>query len=247
MAYDILGNPRGSSWDMGALQWTGGSLNLINFKGKVFLQGPFSSGSMSSHLALNALLPADQPYNVAPWNYNGSESISLPAGQAGSVVDWILVELRSNSNPAQVIARRAALLKNDGTVLDTDGSTGVKFNDVQAGNYYVALFHRNHLAVMSASPVQLSSNSPLYDFTTGMNKAYGTNPMKDLGSGNFGLYAGDGNGDGGITIADRVEVWQLQNGTMGYLEGDFNVDGGVNIIDANLYWSPNNGTMSQVP
>lgn len=247
LLYDILGNPRGDNWDIGALQWTGSSLNLINVKGKVFLQGPFSSGSMSSHLALNALLPESQPYNVEPWNYNGTESLSLPAGQAGSVVDWVIIELRNSGNPAQVVAKRAALLKNDGTIVDTDGSVGVGFNSVQAGNYYIAVLHRNHLTVMSAVPVQLSSNSLLYDFTTGMNKAYGTNPMKDLGNGRFGLYAGDGNGDGGITIGDRVEVWQLQNGTMGYLGGDFNLDGGVNIIDANLYWSPNNGTMSQVP
>ncbi len=31
----------------------------------------------------------------------------------------------------------------------------------------------------------------------------------------FGMYTGDGNSNGGITIADRNEVWLPQNGTTG--------------------------------
>ena len=100
---------------------------------------------------------------------------------------------------------------------------------------------------MSANPVQLSASSQIYDFTNGMDKAYGTNPMANLGNGIFGMYTGDGNSNGGITIADRNEVWLPQNGTLGYLNGDFNLDGGVTIHDVNLYWNINNGTMTQVP
>ena len=120
---------------------------------KVFLQGPFQSDIMMTALSENGLIPSSQPYNTAPWNYSGNES--LPAGQAGLSVDWVLVELRNSSNPTQVVARRAAILKNDGTLLNTDGSTGVPFNNLQEGSYYIAVFHRNHLAVMSANPVQL--------------------------------------------------------------------------------------------
>jgi hypothetical protein len=213
---------------------------------KIFLQGPFQNGSMTTALYDNELMPSSQPFNTSPWNYNGNESLSS-GSSSSSYVDWVLIELRSSSNPTQVVARKAAILKNDGSLLNTDGSIGVPFSNLQEGSYYIALFHRNHLAVMSAAPIQLSANTPTYDFTSGMNKAYGQNPMKELAPGKFGMYASDGNSNGGITINDRNEVWAPQNGTMGYLQGDFNLDGGVTAGDVNLYWNINNGTMTQVP
>jgi hypothetical protein len=245
LAYDILGNPRGvnGAWDIGALEYQGSQSNNINLKSKIFLQGPFNNNSMMTNLSQNGLLPTAQPFNTNPWNYNGNETI----GSGSSYVDWVLVELRNSSNPTQVVARKAAVLKNDGTLLNTDGSIGVPFSNVQEGAYYIAVFQRNHLAVMSAAPVQLSTNSQIYDFTNAMNKAYGTNPMADLGGGKYGMFAGDGNSNGGITITDRNEVWLPQNGTIGYLKGDFNLDGGVTASDVNLYWNINNGKMTQVP
>lgn len=245
LKYDILGNERIGQWDMGALEFGGSQSGNINLRSKIFLQGPFNTNLMNTNLSQNGLLPNNQPFNTAPWNYDGSESLS--SGLNSSFVDWVLVELRNSSNPTQVVSRKAAILKNDGTLLNSDGSIGVPFSNVQEGSYYVAVFHRNHLAVMSANPVQLSASSQIYDFTNGMDKAYGTNPMANLGNGIFGMYTGDGNSNGGITIADRNEVWLPQNGTLGYLNGDFNLDGGVTIHDVNLYWNINNGTMTQVP
>ena len=80
---------------------------------------------MLTNLSQNGLLPNAQPFNTAPWNYNGGET--LTSGSTSSYVDWVLVELRNSSNPTQVVARRAAILKNDGTLLNTDGTTGVSF------------------------------------------------------------------------------------------------------------------------
>ena len=242
---DILGNPRSGSWDIGALEFQGSQSSNIIVKSKIFLQGPFNTNLMMTNLSQNSLLPNTQPFNTSPWNYNGSES--LGSSSTSSYVDWVLVELRNSSNPTQIVARRAAILNNDGTLLNTDGSTSVPFNGIEEGSYYIAVFHRNHLAIMSANPVQLTANSPVYDFTNEINKAYGTDPMVNLGDGKFGMYAGDGNSNGGVTITDRNEIWAPQNGTMGYLNGDFNLDGGVTASDVNLYWNINNGTMTQVP
>lgn len=244
---DAVGNPRGNNWDIGAVQYQGGP--SINFQGKIFLQGPFNGNLMSTQLADScSCIPLQQPYNTAPWNYAGNESIVFPNGQPGSgYIDWVLVELRSSSNPVQVVGRRAAILRNDGRLLDTDGTTGVKFSNTSDGAYYVAIFHRNHLAVMSANPVQLSANSQLYDFTNSMNKAYGNTPMADFGNGVFGMLSGDGDSNGGVTITDRNAVWQAQNGTVGYLKGDFNLNGGVNAQDANEFCTPNFGRMTQLP
>jgi hypothetical protein len=237
--------PQNLIYDVGAFEYFNGTSNNINVKAKIYLQGPFNTNSMSTNLVQSNLLPNSQPYNSAPWNYSGNEN--LESGPNSSMVDWVLVELRSPSNPIEVVVRRAAILKNNGHLLETDGSEGVVFNNVDPGSYYIVIYHRDHLAIMSAAPVLLSLNSVLYDFTTAMNKAYGQEPMVELVPGKFGMYAGDGNADGVVNIADREEVWLVQNGTMGYLEGDFNMDSGVTINDANQLWSNSNGKLTYVP
>jgi hypothetical protein len=242
---DYRDTTRTGTWDVGAWEYLDSLSSNIEVRGKVFLQGPFETNSMITNLSQNGLLPNIQPFNTEPWNYNGNESLS--SGSTSTYVDWVLVELRNSSNPTQVLARQAAILKNDGTLLSYDGSIGILFKNIQEDSYYIAVFHRNHLPIMSANPVLLSANSQFYDFTSAMNKAYGTDPMASLGDGKFGMYASDGNGNGGITISDRNEIWVLQNGNMGYLNGDFNLDGGVTASDVNLYWNLNNGTMTQVP
>jgi len=245
LSTDILGNARTGTWDLGALEYGGEPGNNVDVKAKVFLQGPFSTNVMLTSLNQDAWLPTFQPYNSAPWNYNGTESFN--PGQNPAVVDWVLVELRNASNPSQVFARRAALLKNNGLLLETNGIEGINFNNISPGSYYLAIFHRNHLAIMSASPVQFSSNSTRYDFTTAMNKAYGQNPMVQLAAGKFGMYASDGNSDGIVNTSDRDNVWLIQNGNMGYLGGDFNMNSGVTVHDVNQLWNLNNGRTSQVP
>ncbi len=114
---------------------------------KVYLQGAYNGADMNTNLQNNSLLPLAQPYAGV---YSGTESVvSIPA----DVVDWVLVQLRNPSTT--VIAERAAFLKKDGNVVDLDGSSAVSFPNVAAGNYYVAIKHRNHLGVMTNMPVLL--------------------------------------------------------------------------------------------
>jgi hypothetical protein len=87
----------------------------------------------------------------------------------------------------------------------------------------------------------------MYNFTDNLSKSYGTNGMKEILSGVYGLYSGDGNASGGITATDRNNVWRVQNGTTGYLMGDFNLSGGVTATDRNSCWRVNNGINTQVP
>ena len=247
---DINGNPRGSGnglWDLGAVESSGTASNDVDVKSKIFLQGPYnpSNGSMFTLLNQGNYLPSSQPYNVSPWNYNGNESFN--PGSNSSVVDWVLVELRNPSTPNQIGTRQAALIKNNGIILDANGNEGVTFNNVNPGSYFVVIYHRNHLPIMSATPVQLSSNSTLYDFTTAMNKAYGQEPMIELSPGKFGMIGGNGNADYIIDPVDRDEVWSEDNGQMGYLKGDFDMNTGVNINDANQLWNLSNGKQSGVP
>jgi M6 family metalloprotease-like protein len=218
--------------------------NGLVVNAKVFLEGPYNAGSMNTYLCDNALLPTNQPFSGSPWNYNGAESVgSLPTG----VVDWVLLELQ-DSPGGSVLSTRAAFVKDDGTIVDMDGSSPVDFL-YPPGSYHIVVRHRNHLAVMSANPLVLSETSALYDFTTGQFQGYGTNPMKLLEAGVYGMIAGDGNSDGSVAIVDRESVWSLQNGTeWDYTKfGDFNLDGGVDATDLNLYWRENENSSTQVP
>jgi hypothetical protein len=65
---------------------------------KSYLEGPYSGIEMGTILNISGYIPINQPYNTAPWNYTGTESVSsIPNA---NVVDWILVELRETSGGA---------------------------------------------------------------------------------------------------------------------------------------------------
>jgi endonuclease/exonuclease/phosphatase family metal-dependent hydrolase len=207
---------------------------------KVFLQGPYNTGSMNT--SLNNYIPLQQPYNISPWNYNGLEYQSVIPS---NTVDWVLVELRNTL--VTVTARRACLLTNDGTVLDTNGFYYLTFSGIIPGYYYISIQHRNHLSIMSRDSIFLSNNSVLYDFTLSQNQAFGTNSMKPLAGGVYGMYAGDGNANGSITSTDKNNIWRMQNGSTGYKSGDYNLNGSVTATDANTFWRSNNGISTQIP
>ena len=160
------------------------SLNL-----KAFLEGPFSGGVMTTTLNTNNLIPlsSNDAYPTTVYgHYTVSNVVSIPNSD---IVDWILVELRTGTDASTKVAERAAFLKSDGTIVDTDGSSPVTFTGLSAGDYYVVVRHRNHLAIMSTSAITLSSGSTTsYDFTTAQSKAYtsGTDPMVALSGGGFG-------------------------------------------------------------
>jgi len=211
---------------------------------KLFLQGPYKNGKMKTYLSQLNLIPRMQPYSNSPWNYNGSEYIDTVPG---NVVDWVLIELRTAREDSSIKYRTTALLKNNGNLQDPCGNEYLTITNMPGGNYYVVVKHRNHIPVMSSIPVILSEDSvSAYDFSSSANQAYG-NTEAELGENVFGIYSGDGNGNGIINDFDYKDIWKNENGTMGYKAGDFDLNGGVNIADKNLYWKINHGKVSQVP
>jgi C1A family cysteine protease len=241
-SWDPLGGGTGYPWDLCIRAY---AIPTILADVKVLLEGPYSSGSMST--ALSSVLPTNQPYNSGPWNYQGTEQVgSIPPG----VVDWVLVQLRTGTPPTMTtIATRAAFVKSNGSVVDMNGTSHVSFDGVATGSYYIVVRHRNHLAIMSASAVDFTSGSASYSFTTGQSQAYGTNPVIDLGSGKYGMCAGDANQDGQITSLDfDIFLPKFRSGATGYESSDWNLDGQVTSPDFDLYL-PNfrSGTQTFVP
>jgi hypothetical protein len=217
---------------------------------KAFLQGPYSGGVMGT--ALQPFMPLLNPYYtsgpVSPWYYSGTESVlSIPA----NVVDWVLCELRTGTGSPTTVSRRAAFIKTDGTIVDTNGTCAVSFPGVAPGNYYLVIRHRNHLSIMSASALVLGLTNTSYDFTTAQSQAYvnvpPASPMVSLGGGVYGMFAGDADKNGTINYAlDRGQVWN-NRGNPGYLNADITCNAIVNVaIDGGYIWN-NRGVQTQVP
>lgn len=218
----------------------------VTVNARLFLEGAYlAQGAMRTTLADNGWIPLEQPFNAAPWHYPGDETVeSLPE----EVVDWVLLALRTSPEGSNE-TYRAAFLKRDGTVADIGGAAPVSFVDQAPGEYYIVVYHRNHLAVMSNSAVELNANSLLYDFSADPAMAYGTGALKELDREIYGMYCGDANADGRVTQEDKELFWRPQNGTAWEYGkyGDLNLDGGIDVKDLNLCWRYNIDQISQVP
>jgi len=175
--------------------------DVLSVSPVVFLQGAMSGTNMTTALNTGNLIPKTQPYSTLFGGYSGKEKVTaIPA----NVTDWVLIELRDPVTPTTIVAKRAAFVKKDGTVVDIDGTSPVTFSGVAAGNYYVAIRHRNHLGIRtpSAQSFALNGAALAYNFSTAQTQAYqngaitSNTAMKDMGNGIFAMWGGDANGNG---------------------------------------------------
>lgn len=220
---------------------------------RALLQGAYNSSTqyLSSRLHELGYLPKTQPYNNAPFNYQGSETLSdlVQSNTAqDACVDWVLIDVRSNNNT--IVATRAAILQSDGDIVDAQtGASTLHFSALPAGNYYISVRHRNHLGVMTASPVALSTTVTLVDFTQTTTAVYGEQ-TRYIANKQALLWAGDINGSNTLTAngpsndatALLGNVMTSDNNTAantnyivhGYQASDLNMDGKT------LFTGPNN-------
>lgn len=201
---------------------------------RLWLEGPYNSAniSMFTQLSENGWIPNLQPFNRWPWWYAGTEqTLSIPA----NTVDWILLEALDISY--NIVARRAALLRNDGYIIETDGTEGALFTQgVVSGNAYrLRVVHRNHISVVSAALASLPNTGSPYPFTLPAFVVGGQHQLTLTPNLTFALRCADAHPNGIINYMDYAPVFQFWGGVNGYYDGDFNLDGQVNITDFNLY------------
>ena len=214
-----------------------------------FLEGPFNETDMNTELNPDHI-PLSQPYNIAPWNYAGTENVvSIPNS---NIVDWVLVELHDTTEAQYAtgstkIARQAAFLLNDGSIVDLDGASFLQFNLTIEDNLFVVIWHRNHLAILSANPLTYIGDTYLYNFSAVPGQAYGTDAQKNLGSGIYGMISGDVDASGFIDHDDKTIYWEPSAGTNGYNNSDLNLDTEVDNKDKDDLWVPNLNSESQLP
>ena len=244
----------------------------IKINPKVFLQGallyPETTGLMNDDLRNLGLLPIVSPFGdgktVNPNIFNLGGITSL-GDFDDDIVDWIWLEFRDETDVSKIIKGVPVLLQRDGDVVALDGVSDITLGVVPK-NYYIVLQHRNHLGVMSASPVAVTEIGTAIDFTKNTTPTYGSNAQVALTSGDLALWTGDTNTNGQIRfsgsdndaniIKDEV-LDDALNGfnsatytSVGYLLIDLDLSGGgrfsgsdndSNIIKDNVLQHPNNG------
>jgi hypothetical protein len=139
--------------------------------------------------------------------------------------------------------RSALLLQGRADRGHVDGASDVAFTGIVAGSYYVALHHRNHLAVMTASAQAISATATLIDLSLANAPIYGGGAASALVSGVRCLWSGDVNGDQEVkytgTANDRDSILVRVGSTVptaiytGYALEDVNMDGVVKYTGSN--------------
>lgn len=218
------------------------TISGTQIKVKAFLEGPFSTADMNCSLLNN--LSYAQPYSASPWNYPGTESVSSGffTGHT-NIVDWVLLEVRSNPAAGSTIEKRAAFITRTGEIVDTDGISPVTLSSIIEQDNYLVIKHRNHLSIMSAAKLSFALSPVVYNFTVSQSQAYGSNSMAALTGGLFGLAAGDDNCDTYIDLSDFIKVDNEMFQT-GYKISDINMNGFIDLsdfilIDNNMFHESN--------
>jgi hypothetical protein len=118
---------------------------------KVLLEGPYNFEVQKMNAGINIEIPLNSPYINAP-----DTADSIPE----SIVDWVLVILRKDIDPespdpstALAVYYKSALLNKHGELLNADHSL-LNFK-VPEGNYYIQIYHRNHLSILSSDKIHL--------------------------------------------------------------------------------------------
>jgi uncharacterized protein (TIGR02145 family) len=224
----------------------------------LMLEGPFNGSGMDANI--NNRLPEYQPYepilpyfgNPMPeWYHSGEEFvISIPNAD---IVDWVIVELRDaptvqQALPGTAIEKRAALINKSGQVVALDGFSPLSITSTFSNNLYAAVLHRNHLGIISAYPLTQTKGTLTYDFTTGPNKSYGgTEAVKELAPGIWGMIGGDSDGNGIVNDNDKTNAWDTEAGSASYSGCDLNMDFQIDNLDKNDIWISNQDFHSFIP
>lgn len=208
---------------------------------RAFLQGPWAgTGLMATWLRSSGVLPLSSPYAEAP---------ATAALMTDDIVDWLLVQLYE-ADGLTLAASASGLLRRDGQIVNMEGGIDLSLEGLYRNKtYFVVVRHRNHAAVMSATPLSFSGGGAAWDFTTGMDKYSGTGGAVRLAEGAWGLWAGDADRNGRVEQADYA-LWRsaAQAGSAGYQSADLRLDGRVTTADY-LLWYENRraGAGSSLP
>jgi len=241
---------------------------------------PLMRDNLRSHpLDGNNYIPGKDPYtyntsalfdftssypHVGPGNLSSNQIISDSASVFAvtgrdAIVDWVYIELRSKDNMLYTVATRSALLQRDGDVVDLDGVSPVRFDNLSIDSAYVVVKHRLHLAAMTevvslTKMIDFSDpETEMFDFGTTLVSGIdftGLSQNSNIKPDYRALWAGDFNSDGLIKYTNPnddinilfFEVIAHPNNNLattnfdfahGYYNGDYDMNGKVKFDNPN--------------
>ena len=161
------------------------------------------------------------------WDAGNNAMLPVLANQGetstATACDSIDVELHDINTYAMVQSVR--------TILNQNGTANCVFPST-SGAYYIVVKHRSAIQTWSAVPVTVGSAPVSYNFTSGVNQAYGGNQV-EVAPGVWALYSGD------IVIDENIDLLDLgtleldiSNFSYGYVSTDLNGDGNVDLLDS---------------
>ncbi len=240
---------------------------------KVFLEGPYRTHLQQADPGDTMFLklrhsPRSEPPDlyegdsvipvVSPYPDQRNSGYADPNNMPEKIVDWVYLRFRPGGAAAENscfvplgngFTGYSCYLRNDGCLVDVDGSEGVTIPGLQEGEYYIFVAHRNHLTVASATApntadlTDYTTVGHYYDFTTGFDKFYeffgdrGAHAVLIRSKSIVG--AGDGPYNGQDPIkTEQIEghdesYWFANQGLIGYEDADYNLGIEVEGFDLN--------------
>lgn len=135
----------------------------------------------------------------------------------------VTVEIRNSTSPYAIVE-------------SVSGTAGGNVNNVinfatavNGTPYYIVVKSANSVETWTATTVTFTSNAATYDFTTALNKAYGSNQI--LSGGIPSIYQGDANQDGQVDGTDVVLTYNDASTFNTSPATDFNCDGTTDLTD----------------
>lgn len=194
---------------------------------RAILEGPFNTSKfeMNDDLRVNNLIPTTSPYEDGAT----CETSIFDISSSSAVVDWVEIQLRSADDINQVVAKKSFLLQKSSSIMNTDGSSKPFINAWQ-GSYYVAIVHRNHLAVVISTPITFSNDEANVDFTDESSVLNGSNALVEVTNSVFALPTGNVAQNGQIQNYN-INITAPQLGISNYSLFDIDMNGQVQNTD----------------
>ncbi len=248
---------------------------------KARLEGAYryDKKTMGNELQQKGLIPMPPP-DTYPYNIDKNRAfyVRTDGKLPDSVVDWVVVVFKESYTSENTIVN-TLLLKTDGSLVDMYGNAQVMFSttgEVVYSNgqiilpqdttkslidrdYYIAVMHRNHTAVISTKPEEfLIAGENSFDFTRPSFVMGGEHSLRKVDREPnaptmflYGMIAGDVNNgnmpDGIITESDYKAILpaysQWRNSVFeGYLLHDLDLNGIITTRDYNVGFNNRNKT-----
>jgi hypothetical protein len=221
-----------------AAETTGIQLSL-----NIYLQGACLNANtngdilMRDDLRQSNLIPITSPYEDA--KEMGSGILDIEGNNA--MVDWVFVELRNEANTELILGLSAILQRDGNVVLNAEDLAPIK-----AGSYNLAVYHRNHLGIITANAITMGQGATTtVDFTTDVTLvAGGINAVVEIDEGVFAMVSGDFDSNGQVQNPDLNAIISSL-GIFGYSNADMDMNGQVQNTDINSITNQNLGRGKQ--